>query len=213
MYNFFVPTTAKRYLADLFCCLSLLFHSHAHSAPRHALVVGNSDYGDTYRLINPLRDPTAIAAKLADIGYTVHRNGPLLELDLESFNNELNSFLSTIEDGANTLIYYAGHGAASGGLNYLIPILPQGVVLRSESDIRNRSISLQDILERVERRNPSGVNVLFFDACRDAPVENLTRSANLSGLTSMDCMPRCSPTTRGTLYWLSIISLFRKRFS
>lgn len=186
MYKFITLFTVKRLIAAVICCVSLLLHSHGHSATRQALVIGNSDYGDTYQLINPLRDSTAIAAKLQEIGYTVHRNGPLLNLDLDTFNEEIDAFLATIEDGASTLVYYAGHGAASAGSNYLIPILPEGVILRSESDIRDRSISLQGILERVERRNPSGVNAFFFDACRDAPVDNLTRSVNLTGLASMD---------------------------
>ena len=165
---------------------SLLVLPSAHSAARHALVIGNSEYGDGFALVNPLRDSTAIAEKLNAIGYTVHGGGALRDLGIKELNNQIDSFLSSVEDGASTLIYYAGHGAASGGLNYLIPILPEGVTLRSESDIRERSLSLQSILERVERVNPSGVNVLFFDACRDAPVDNFTRTINLSGLVSMD---------------------------
>jgi len=165
---------------------SLLVSLPSHSASRHALVIGNSDYGSRYNLVNPLRDSTAIANKLSAIGYKVHSNGPLLNLRLEQFEDAIDSFLASVEDGSSTLIYYAGHGAASGGNNYLIPILPDGVRLRSEDDIRNRSISLQGILERVESRNPSGVNVFFFDACRDAPVDSATRTINLTGLTSLD---------------------------
>jgi len=123
---------------------------------------------------------------LAEIGYTVYGNGPLLNLDLNTFQSQIDAFLGSIQDGSNTLIYYAGHGAASAGANYLIPILPDGVRLRSESDIRDRAISLQSIIERVERRNPSGVNVFFFDACRDAPVDNFSRTVNITGLANLD---------------------------
>ena len=171
----------------MICTISSLFVSlPSHSASRHALVIGNSDYGSGYSLVNPLRDSTAIANKLSAIGYKVHGNGPLLDLRLEQFEDAIDSFLASLEDGSSTLIYYAGHGAASGGNNYLIPILPDGVRLRSEDDIRNRSVSLQGILERVESRNPNGVNVFFFDACRDAPVDSATRSINLTGLTSLN---------------------------
>jgi len=158
----------------------------AHSANRHALVIGNSNYGSGFSLINPLNDSTAIAARLSSIGYDVHGGGALLDLGLDQFNDEIDNFLRSVEDGSSTLIYYAGHGAASAGSNFLIPILPEGVTLRSESDIRDRSISLQSIIERTDQRNPSGVNVFLFDACRDAPVESHTRSINLSGLTSLD---------------------------
>lgn len=160
--------------------------SMALATTKHALIIGNSDYSGGFGLVTPRADSTAIASKLAQIGYKVHGGAALHNLDLDEFNNEIDSFLASVRDGASTLIYYAGHGAASAGSNYLIPILPAGVKLRSESDIRDRSISLQGILERVERRNPSGVNVFLFDACRDAPVEKFSRSINLTGLTNID---------------------------
>jgi len=160
--------------------------SHAQSASRHALVIGNSDYSSGFNLATPYNDATEVANKLAGIGYTVHSGQALLNLNLQSFNEEIDAFLTSIQDGSSTLIYYAGHGAASNGSNYLIPILPQGVRLRSDADIREKSISLQGILERVESQNPSGVNVFFFDACRDAPVDNVTRSINMTGLASLD---------------------------
>jgi len=166
------------------CVLAVSPVSHAES--RHALVIGNSEYRAGYGLATPFNDSTAIATKLSAMGYKIHGGGALLNLELDAFNDEIESFVNSVEDGSSTLIYYAGHGAASRGNNYLIPILPAGVRLRSDSDIRDRSISLQSVLERVEDRNPSGVNVFFFDACRDAPVETSTRSINLSGLTSLD---------------------------
>lgn len=164
----------------------LLASSLSAHAARHALVIGNSDYGSGYDLATPVNDSTAVAEKLASIGYQVHGGGARVDLNLEAFNSEIDSFLASVEDGATTLIYYAGHGAVSDGSNYLIPILPEGVRLRSESDIRNRSVLLQGIVERVERKNPTGVNVFFFDACRDAPVENFSRTINLTGLTDID---------------------------
>jgi len=169
------------------CVLGFYFLSaQAHADERHALIIGNSDYGSRYSLINPLKDSTAIANKLASIGYKVHGDGPLLDLKLEQFEDAIDSFLANVEDGSSTLIYYAGHGATSRGNNYLIPILPEGIRLRSDADIRDRSVSLQGVLERVEASNPTGVNVFLFDACRDAPVESSTRNINLTGLASID---------------------------
>jgi len=166
--------------------LTFIITSHANAENRHALVIGNGAYGSGHDLINPRNDAIAIAKKLNSIGYTVHTGQALLELNLDQFNNELDAFLGSIEDGSSVLVYYAGHGSASQGTNYLIPILPDGVKLRSDSDIRNHSVSIEGILERVEFRNPSGVNVLFFDACRDAPIENFSRSINMTGLAELD---------------------------
>lgn len=179
--------------------------STSYAAARHALVIGNSDYGLRYALETPESDSRAMATKLGAIGYEVHGGGALLDLSLDAFNDEFEAFLASVDDGDSTFIYYAGHGAASNGTNYLIPILPSGVRLRSDADIVNRTISLQGVLERVEDANSSGVNVFFFDACRDAPVENRTRSVNLSGLASLDAgrQPRGSfvgfSTEYGTL--------------
>ncbi len=152
---------------------------------RHALVVGNSNYGSGFDLINPRNDATAIASKLSDIGYKVYKGDALYDLNLDQFNSEIDGFLNGVKNGASVLVYYAGHGSASGNSNYLIPILPRGVKLRTDSDIRDRSISIESILERVESSNPEGVNVFFIDACRDAPVSN-SRSINLTGLTALD---------------------------
>lgn len=167
----------------LFLCL---FAVSAQAENRHALVIGNSEYGSGFGLINPKNDSRDIAIKLQSIGYDVHGDGALQDLGIDDFNNEIDRFLDSVGNGSSTLIYYAGHGAASSGVNFLIPILPPGVKLRSETDIRNRAISLQSILEKVEQRNPDGVNVMFFDACRDAPVENFSRSINLTGLVDLD---------------------------
>jgi len=185
-----LPRIAVRVLCTRFFLLSLLtltsgFSSLAHAVERHALIIGNSAYGSGFTLANPQNDTNAIAAKLDSIGYKVHQSRALHDLTLEAFENQIDAFLSSIPNGSNTFIYYAGHGAASNGVNYLIPILPDGVTLRSEADIRNRSVSLQSVLDRVSRRNNAGVNVLFVDACRDAPVID-ERSINMSGLTSLD---------------------------
>ena len=178
----------KRIIAPTIILSIALFAmaSNALGSARQALVIGNSDYRDGFALSTPLADSSSIAAKLAEIGYEVHGGGARLDLELDEFNNELDSFLNSISNGDTTFIFYAGHGAASAGANYLVPILPPGVRLRSESDIRDRSISLHGIMERIERRNPNGVNIFFFDACRDAPVDNFSRTINMSGLTRID---------------------------
>jgi len=182
-----VHAKSLRLVLSIFLTLYvLIFSAHAKAEGRYALVIGNSEYGSGDSLVNPLNDSIAIAEKLSSIGYAVHTGRALHDLQIDDFNNEIDSFLRNLEDGSSTLIYYAGHGSASAGSNFLIPILPEGVRLRTESDIRNRSISIESIFERIQRHNPSGVNVLLFDACRDAPVDPGSRSINMTGLTSFD---------------------------
>lgn len=174
-------------IALLFMCAmgSAQAQATVQDQDRHALIIGNSNYGSGFDLVNPKNDAAAIANKLSTIGYRVHTGSALYDLSLDGFNREIDDFLDSIKDGASVLIYYAGHGSATDNSNYLIPILPSGVTLRTNSDIRDRSISIESILERVENANPSGVNVYFIDACRDAPVSN-SRSINLTGLTALD---------------------------
>lgn len=174
-------------LLTVLALVALTTTSQATASNRQALIIGNSDYSGNYRLKNPKNDAIAMAAKLKELGYDLHTGGPLLDLQFDEFNTEIISFLDSVENGSSTLVYYAGHGVATQGTNYLVPVLPNGVKLESEADIRNRTISLTGILERIKARNPSGVNVFFIDACRDSPVEaSLIRSINMTGLTELD---------------------------
>lgn len=186
MKNHLLKNPFDSFVRLVFLSIFFLVASNASAENRHALVIGNSEYGSGHELINPKNDALAIADKLRTIGYTVHTGQALLDLELEEFHSALNKFLGAVQDGDSVLVYYAGHGTASLGTNFLIPILPDGVKLRSESDIRNHSVSIEGILERVEFKNPNGVNVFFFDACRDAPIENFSRSINMTGLTELD---------------------------
>ena len=169
-------------------CLFLLttFSATSVAAQRHALVIGNSDYSGAYGLVNPRNDAMAVASKLNEIGYDVHTGGASLELTLDQFNETLDAFLETVENGDTVVVYYAGHGAAASGTNYLIPILPPGVKLRTETDLIYKTVMLNGLLERMEFTNPDGVNVFFIDACRDAPVTAASRTINLTGLSELD---------------------------
>lgn len=170
----------------IFFFLLITFSTAGNAAQRHALVIGNSGYSGPYALVNPRNDALAVASKLNEIGYDVHTGKALLELTLDQFNETLDAFLGTVENGDTVLVYYAGHGAAASGTNYLIPILPPGVKLRTETDLIYKTVMLNDLLERLEYANPEGVNVFFIDACRDAPVTTASRAINLTGLTELD---------------------------
>ncbi len=71
------------------------------------------------------------------------------------------------------LIYYAGHGVQSQGLNYLVPVDADA---RSEQDIWRQAPRLGDALRYVEDAG-NAVNFVILDACRDNPLPSATRSA------------------------------------
>lgn len=163
----------------------------ASGAPKHALVIANTRYEGQHRLYNPTLDAGAIAVKLKGIGYSLFDNEVKANLPIDGLSDLVTRFFNSVPDGASTFIYYAGHGVALENANYLVPILPAGVTLRTEADIRNRTYALSNIIAEAEYQNPSGVNVILVDACRDAPVErSIYRSVNLlDGMTEMQTAP------------------------
>jgi len=159
----------------------------AHAQERHALVIANSNYTGEYKLNNPIADGTAIASQLKMMGYKLYGGNVQKELGLASIGKTINDFFTGVPDGAHTLVYYAGHGVSLENQNFLIPILPKGVTLSSTVDVKNRAYSLQALLDEAGYSNPSGVNVMFIDACRDAPVDIKSRSVNmLDGMTRLN---------------------------
>jgi len=129
-----------------------------------------------------------LTSGFSSLAYAVERHALIIGnsaygsgFTLANPQNDTNAIAAKLD----SIGYKVHQSRALHDLNYLIPILPDGVTLRSEADIRNRSVSLQSVLDRVSQRNNAGVNVLFVDACRDAPVVD-ERSINMSGLTSLD---------------------------
>jgi len=61
--------------------------------------------------------------------------------------------------------FYAGHGVQSGGENFLIPV---DANIPSENFLRNRSVSVQTVLDELNDAGNS-LNVVVLDACRDNP--------------------------------------------
>ena len=85
---------------------------------RIALVIGNGDYKAS-PLTNPVNDARAMADALKETGFAVIRkeNASLKEMTLA-----LRDFGDKLKKGGVGLFYYAGHGMAIKGRNYLIPV-------------------------------------------------------------------------------------------
>ena len=80
-------------------------------------------------------------------------------------------------------LFYAGHGVQSGGENFLIPV---DANIPSENFLRNRSVSVQEMLDEL---NDAGneFNVVVLDACRNNPF-SWARSGS-RGLTAVGSQP------------------------
>jgi hypothetical protein len=85
----------------------------------HALVIGNSAYGGSNRLANPVNDDRAMTAKLRALGFKVTE---IRDAGREQMVRGLAEFSRTAARADLTLLFYAGHGVQIAGANYMIPV-------------------------------------------------------------------------------------------
>jgi uncharacterized protein with WD repeat len=71
----------------------------------------------------------------------------------------------SVERGSYGFFYYAGHGVQSNGENYLLPV---DANIPSESYLRDRSVSMQAVLDELNAAG-NALNIVVLDACRDNP--------------------------------------------
>jgi uncharacterized caspase-like protein len=131
---------------------------------KYALVIGNANYAGLSPLANPVNDANDISAVLEHLGFSVDKilNGSLEQMEDAVYR--LSGRLGSADNGYG-FFFYAGHGVQSGGGNYLIPV---NANIQSESQLRNRAMSVQFVLDELnESRN--SLNVVVLDACRDNP--------------------------------------------
>jgi hypothetical protein len=149
----------------LFCILILIIGLPLFTQQKHALVIGNSSYVGISQLRNPVNDANDMETALRALGFTVEKvlNGSLSEMENAVLN--LRRRLSGSRNSYG-FFFFAGHGVESGGQNFLIPV--QADNIRSESQLRERAVSLQFILDSMNEAG-NELNMVVLDACRDNP--------------------------------------------
>lgn len=136
-----------------------------HAAPKHALVIGNSQYQGFHRALkNPARDAQLIAQTLTQLGFEVHT---ALDVTREQMSAKVSRFAQQLPPGATSVVFYAGHGVQIGGASYLMPV---DISLGSEQGVRQRAYPLRRLLDEVSATS-SAVNIVIVDACRDNPFQ------------------------------------------
>ncbi|HNX36771.1 MAG TPA: caspase family protein [Candidatus Cloacimonadota bacterium] len=86
-------------------------------AERKALVIANSNY-DRVTLNSPINDATNMESALTGLGFSVSRYN---NLRLAAMVSAVDSFATTITANDDVVVYFAGHGTAYDGVNYLCP--------------------------------------------------------------------------------------------
>ncbi|MGA2081803.1 MAG: caspase family protein [Holophaga sp.] len=147
------------------------------SERRVALVIGNGAYKDA-PLKNPVNDARTMAKALAECGFEVTR---LENARRQDMRQALRDFAARIEQGGTGLFYFAGHGMAVKGRNYLIPV---DADVQSEDEVEDQALAADAVLAKMEAAR-NRVNVVILDACRNNPFARSFRSA-ARGLAQMD---------------------------
>ncbi|MEH2626933.1 hypothetical protein V1292_004988 [Bradyrhizobium sp. AZCC 1719] len=157
----------------------------AQAEKRVAFVVGNGTYKNVAPLPNPSVDAKAMAAALRNVGFEVVEGSNLTR---DKMTERLLDFGKKAQGADVALFFYAGHGIAISGTNYLLPI---DADIKSEMDVKlGAAINIDLTLEQT--MGDAKVKLVFLDACRDNPFaakiksNSATRSVNVqTGLAEM----------------------------
>jgi hypothetical protein len=157
----------------------------ANAEKRVAFVVGNGTYKNVAPLPNPTVDAKAMASALRNVGFEVVEGSNLTR---DKMTERLLDFGKKAQGADVALFFYAGHGIAISGTNYLLPI---DADIKSEMDVKlGAAINIDLTLEQT--MGDAKVKLVFLDACRDNPFaakiksNSPTRSVNVqTGLAEM----------------------------
>jgi hypothetical protein len=138
----------------------------AQSEKRIALLIGNKDYKPGVgALVNPLNDIRIVGEALKAVGFEVispvqnARRAEML-LAIHAFASKL----SAAGADAVGFLYYSGHGIASAGENYLIPV---DIEKPSTELLSIEGVKHSEVLAILRSRAPNAAHYLVLDACRN----------------------------------------------
>lgn len=146
----------------------LFFAPSTAEARKVALVIGNGDYANTTRLVNPGNDIRIIAASAKAAGFddvTV-----AADLAVNDFQKAMRDFRAKADGAEVAMVYYAGHGIEAQGKNWLIPTDAQ---LKSDLDLPYEAINLDRMMEAV---SGAQIRMVVLDSCRNNPFGRSWRS-------------------------------------
>ena len=171
-------------LLTLILCLCLCAASPAFAAKRVALVIGNNAYSEVSKLEKATGDAQAISATLQGLGFSVIT---LLDANRQRMARALVDFETRVAPGDTALFFFAGHGVALDGGNYLMPTDVPNVTEGQRNLLRTEGFLADDISERLRDRG-AATTVMILDACRNNPFKaGPGRSIGQSrGLSRMD---------------------------
>src|SRR4030081_1292795 len=166
--------------------IGILASSNVAKADRRvAFVVGNGAYKNVSPLPNPPIDAKAIAGMVRNVGFEVVEG---TNLTRDKMTERLLEFGNKAQGADVAVFFYAGHGIAISGSNYLLPV---DADIKSEMDVKlGAAINIDLTLDQT--MSDAKVKLVFLDACRDNPFaakiksNSATRSVSVqTGLAEM----------------------------
>ena len=120
-----------------------------------------------------------MASTLRNVGFDVVEG---INLTRDKMTEKLLDFGRKAEGADVAVFYYAGHGIAVNGTNYLLPV---DADLKSEMDVKlGAAINVDTTLEQTMQ--DAKVKLVFLDACRDNPFAAKIRSAKATRGVTVD---------------------------
>ncbi|SDT51358.1 caspase family protein [Bradyrhizobium canariense] len=134
----------------------------AKADKRVAFVVGNGAYKNVAALPNPAIDAKSMATVLRNVGFDVVEG---TDLTRDKMTARLLEFGQKAQGADIAVFFYAGHGIAIDGANYLLPV---DADIKSEMDVKlGAAINIDLTLDQT--MSDAKVKLVFLDACRDNP--------------------------------------------
>ena len=182
-----------RFLIAAISAVALLVSADAALADKRvAFVVGNGAYKNVAPLPNPAVDAKSMAKLLRNVGFDVVEGSNLTR---DKMTEKLLDFGKKAEGADVALFFYAGHGIAVNGTNYLLPV---DADLKSEMDVKlGAAINIDLTLEQT--MGDAKVKLVFLDACRDNPFAAKIRSAKATRSVSVESGLAEMKSSEGTL--------------
>src|SRR6201991_3907353 len=174
-----------RYLTIFLSLICIVFAADAAKADKRvAFVVGNGAYKNVAQLPTPPIHAKAMAQVLRNVGFEVVEGSNLTR---DTMTERLLEFGKKAQGADVAVFFYAGHGIAISGTNYLLPV---DADIKSEMDVKlGAAINIDLTLDQT--MGDAKVKLVFLDACRDNPFaakikQTATRSVSVGqGLAEM----------------------------
>jgi hypothetical protein len=127
-------------------------------------------------LPNPAIDAKSMAKVLRNVGFDVVEG---TNLTRDKMTERLLEFGKKAQGADVALFFYAGHGIAINGTNYLLPV---DADIKSEMDVKlGSAINIDVTLDQTMA--DAKVKLVFLDACRDNPFASKIKSSATRSLT------------------------------